>query len=254
MTEAAMLRPDSPRRAALKRLAAPVNVRLLAAAMLPIGLLLGPMIMTFLWFPVRVDPASWNAAPGTAVRVVASVDCTHRGAISLEVAAPAYLADTSPGECRVPPIAEALDQLAIAPDELWDDVLDSDKPRAELRAELKEHIASGLAPQNLMWEIKTPPGSEGSFPVTISTPGAEPLTLDIVLGNRCPPSPAEVLASDQSPIKSARVIYPPPDSERIFWTPMALFGDNQWDAGWLLTYLLAYLPVMFLARMILRIA
>jgi hypothetical protein len=203
---------------------------------------------------VRVDPASWNAAPGTTVRVVASVDCTHRGAVSLEVAAPAYLADISPGQCSVPPIAEALDQLTAAPDELWDDVLDSDKPRAELRTELKEHIASGLAPQNLMWEIKTPPGAEGSFPVTISTPGAEPLKLNIVLGNRCPPALAEVLASDQSPIKSARVIYPPTDTERIFWTPMALFGDNQWDAGWLLTYLLAYLPVMFLARMILRVA
>ena len=254
MSEAATLPADSPRRAALRRLAAPVNVRLLSAAMLPIGLLLGPMIMTFLWFPVRVDPASWNAEPGTTVRVVASVDCSHPGTVTLNTASPAYLANSSPSECTPPPIAEALDQLAAAPDELWDDVVDSDKPRAELRSALKKYIASGLEPRNVMWEIKTPPRAEGSFQVTISTSGAEPLKLNIVLGNRRPPSPREVFADAESPIRSARAIYPPPETKRIFWTPLAWLGDNQWDAGWLLTYLLAYLPVMFVVRWILRIA
>ena len=254
--EAATLPPGSPRRVALTRLAAPVNVRLLAAAMLPISLLLGPMIMTFLWFPVRVDPASWNAAPGTTVRVVASVDCSHRRPVTLQAAPPAYLADGSPTKCKLPPITEALDQLAAsdATDKLWDDVVDSDKPRPELRADLKKHIAAGLGPQNVMWEIKTPPDAEGSFPVTILTRDAPPLKLNIILGNRCPPAPSEVFADDASPIKSARVIYPPPETRRIFWTPLAWFGDNQWDAGWLLTYLLAYLPVMFCLRWILRIA
>ena len=256
MREAACLPAGSPRRVALARLTAPVNVRLLAAAMLPISLLLGPMIVTFLWFPVRVDPASWNAAPGTTVRIVASVDCSHRRPVTLQAASPAYLAKGSPTKCKLPPIAEALDQLAAAdaPDELWDDVVDSDKSRPELRAALKKHIAAGLPPQNVMWEIKTPPGAEGSFPVTILTRGAKPLELEIVLGNRCPPAPAEVIADTASPIKSARVIYPPSETRRIFWTPLAWFGNNQWDAGWLLTYLLAYLPVMFCLRWILRIA
>jgi len=258
MREASSLPVGAPRREVLTRLAAPVNVRLLAAAVLPISLLLGPMIMTFLWFPVRVDPASWNAAPGTTVRVVASVDCTHRGAVTLHAASPAYLADSSPGRCELPAIAEALDQLAAADasDELWDDVVDSDRPRDELQDALKKHIESGLGLQNVMWEIKTPPGSEGSFPVTISTRHAAPLKLQIVLGNRCPPAPTEVFADTDtaSPIKSARVIYPPPESRRIFWTPLAWFGNNQWDAGWLLTYLMAYLPVMFCFRWILRIA
>jgi hypothetical protein len=256
MREVARLPAGSPRRMALARLAAPVNVRLLAAAMLPISLLLGPMIMTFLWFPVRVDPASWNAAPGATVRVVASVDCSHRRPVTLQAASPAYLAKGSPTKCKLPPIAESLDQLAAAdaPDELWDDVVDSDKSRPELRAALKKHIAAGLPPQNVMWEIKTPPDAEGSFPVTILTRGAKPLKLEIVLGNRCPPAPAEVIADTESPIKSARVIYPPSETRRIFWTPLAWFGNNQWDAGWLLTYLLAYLPVMFCLRWILRIA
>ena len=256
MREASTLPAGSPRRVALTRIAAPVNVRLLAAAMLPISLLLGPMIMTFLWFPVRVDPASWNAAPGADVRVLASVDCSHRGAVTLEAVSPAYLGDSSPAERKLPPIAEALDRLAAADasDELWADVAHSDKPRAELRAALKKQIDAGLPPQNVMWEIKTPPGAEGSFPVTISTPGATPLKLNIVLGNRCPPAPSKVLADAASPIKSARIIYRPPETRRIFWAPLAGFGNNQWDAGWLLTYLLTYLPVMFFLRWVLRIA
>ena len=256
MGEASTLPAGSPRRAALRRLAAPVNVRLLAAAMLPISLLLGPMIMTFLWFPARVDPASWNAAPGTTVKVIAAVDCSHRGAVTLEVASPAHVADSWPPEGKLPLMAEALDQLlaADASDELWADVVDSDRPRAELRADLKKQIGAGLPPQNIWWRIKTPPGAEGSFPVTISTPGATPLKLEIVLGNRCPPASEEVLADTASPIRSAMVDYPPPKARRIFWTPLAMFGNNQWDAGWLLTYLLAYLPVMFFLRWILRIA
>jgi len=114
----------------------------------------------------------------------------------------------------------------------------------------KKYIDAGNPPQNIWWKIKAPPAAEGSFPVTLSTPGASPLKLNIVLGNRCPPAPAEVLADIESPIKSARVIYPPPETRRIFWTPLAWFGNNLWDAGWLLTYLLVYLPVMFFLRWI----
>ena len=255
-TEASTLPPASPRRVALARLVAPVNVRLLAAAMLPISLLLGPMIMTFLWFPVRVDPASWNAAPGTVVTVKAVVDCSHRGAITLKAASPAYVTDSWPPEGKLPAITEALERLAAtgASDELWADVVDSDKPPDELRAALKKYIDAGIPPQNIWWKIKAPPAAEGSFPVAIATPGASPLKLNIVLGNRCPPAPAEVFADIESPIKAARVIYPPPETRRIFWTPLAWFGNNLWDAGWLLTYLLVYLPVMFFLRWILRIA
>jgi len=254
MTEAAGLPADSPRREALKSVAAPVNVRLLGAAMLPIGLLLGPMILMFLWFPVRVDPASWNAAPGTPVRVVASVDCSYDGAVKLSPQAPAYMSDTSPAECAPPPVAAALEQLVKAPEELWREIIDSEKPVSQLRAELTDRLTAGLEPQNVMWEIKTPSGAQGVFPVSISTRGADPLVLNIVLGDRCPPEPTEVFADGSAPVRSARVIYPPPATKRFFWTPLAWLGDNQWDAGWLITYLLAYLPVMFCLRWILRIA
>ncbi len=258
MKEAARLPDGSPRKAALKRVAAPVNVRLLAAAMLPIGLLLGPMIMMFMWFPIRVDPASWNAAPGSTVRIVASIDSSSSSSVTLSPQAPAHLADSSPAQCTTPRIAEALAQLAAAPDELWKDLVDSDRPIEQLRAELKERIASGeLGPAKVMWEVKTPPEAEGVFPVSISAPGArEPLEMNFVLGDSNPPGAIEFVSVDlaSAPIISARVIYPPPKTKRFFWTPLVWLQDNQWDAGWLLTYLLAYLPVMFCLRWILRIA
>ena len=63
--EAASLRKNSLRRAALLRLAAPVQMRLVAAAMVPIGILLGPMILSIVWLAERMDPAKWNAPPGS---------------------------------------------------------------------------------------------------------------------------------------------------------------------------------------------
>ena len=185
---------------------------------------------------------------------IVSTTRLYGGTVTLSPPAPAYLADSSPATSTPPPIAAALKKLTAGPDELWKDVVDSDKPIDKLRAELNEHIASGLGPSKVMWEIKTPADAEGVFPVTISTNPDQVLTLNIVLGDTAPPSPSEVFAGGSSPLKSARVIYPPPEGKRFFWTPLAWLTDNQWDAGWLLTYLLAYLPVMFCLRWILRIA
>jgi len=256
MSQAADLPVDSPRRAALRAAAAPVNVRMLAAAMLPIGLLLGPMIMTFLWFPARVDPASWNAPPGSTVTVYASVDCSHRQAVTLTTSSPGSVIDSWPDGGKLPEIAKTLDRLASVDtsDKIWGYVDSSDRSRSQLQADLKKQLSDGLQPQDIWWKIKTPSDFDGSFTVTVSTEGCSPMELDVVLGNSCPPAPSEVTGPDESPIRSLRVKYPAPRARRIFWTPLAWFGDNQWDPGWLLTYLAAYLPVMFLTRWILRVA
>ncbi len=76
--QAAVLPAGSRRRLALTSLAGGVQGRVFVAALVPLCLLLGPMIMTFLWFPARVDPASWNASPGAAVNVVATLDSGFR--------------------------------------------------------------------------------------------------------------------------------------------------------------------------------
>ena len=111
LREARGLPDPSPRRLALTRLAATVNPRLLAAAMLPLGILLGPMVMMFLWFPARVDPASWNAGPGAAVSVVATVESSFRGPVAISLDEPLRLDEASPASRTLPPIEETLQSL-----------------------------------------------------------------------------------------------------------------------------------------------
>jgi len=261
MAQAAGLPRQSPRRGAIMRLAAPVNVRLLAAAMLPISLLLGPMIMTFLWFPARVDPASWNASPESAVEVFAAVDPGFQDPVTLEVARPASLDESSPASCTARPVRRTLEEFleelrqpGAADERPWEDIVGAGKSREELAASLEAYLAAGVPPQPVRWVIRTPEGVAGSFPVTVAAGDSPPVKLNIVVGDRCPPAAAEVDGPAASPIRSARIVYPPPETKRIFWAPLAWLGNGQWDAGWLLTYLIAYLPVMFLSRWILRIA
>jgi len=258
--QAASLHRDSPRRTAIMRLVAPVNVRLLAAAMMPISLLLGPMIMTFLWFPARVDPASWSASPGSAVRVVATVDSSFLESITLQVASPARLAESSPTSRKVPPVRPTLEEFrkelrnTEADDGELRAVVGADRPREELVASLTAYLDAEVPPQPVMWEVRTPEETAGRFAVTVAAGDRPTVELNIVVGDRHPPAPAEVDGGGASPIRSARIVYPPPETKRIFWAPLALLGNDQWDAGWLLTYLIAYLPVMFALRWALRIA
>lgn len=57
---AAKLPVGSPRRVGLQRAAAGIPGRVLAAGFVPLALILGPMVLMFLWFQERMDPASWN--------------------------------------------------------------------------------------------------------------------------------------------------------------------------------------------------
>jgi hypothetical protein len=79
-------------------------------------------------------------------------------------------------------------------------------------------------------------------------------------------------------IRSVSVTYPPPDHKRVFWAPLDWLALPEWnaadglsgalakpynwvranlpfwDAGWLILYLIVYLPVMFAARWVLKVA
>jgi len=258
--EAAALPRQSSRRAALARTAGPVNVRLLAAAILPIALLLGPMVMTFLWFYDRVDPASWNAEPGTAVSVVANVDSTFGQPLTMSVAAPARLAGSTPASQAIEPVRSTLETLLAemrggpgAGERPWRDVVGSDRSREELCADLEAYLAAAPAEQGVRWEVKTPADAAGRFDVTVKAGDAPPVRLSIVTGDRFPPAPGEVAGDSTSPIRSVKIVYPAPEKTRIFWAPLAAMGNDRWDAGWLAVYLLAYLPMMFGLRWILRV-
>jgi hypothetical protein len=71
-------------------------------------------------------------------------------------------------------------------------------------------------------------------------------------------------------VKGLRVVYPKPKTEPVFWRPFGWLGGQTtgaphagtsvasrlaaWDAGWLWLYVLAYLPVLFIARAAMKVA
>jgi hypothetical protein len=84
------------------------------------------------------------------------------------------------------------------------------------------------------------------------------------LGDDFPPAPTILTAKDNSPIRQIQVIYPKPKTEPLFWRPFAALAGHDHipfagklavlDTGWLWLYILAYLPALFLFRVLLRVA
>ena len=256
---AAALPRSCPRRLAIARLTAPVHARTLGAAFVPLAILLGPMIMAFVWFRGRVDVASWNAPAGTAVSVVAAVDSNLRTPVTCSAQPPLRLDELSQAAQTLPPIRETLRDLldkwrsGSAATRPWEVELAAGLPQATPDA-LEAYLRAGVPPQNVMWKLRPPPDAAGRFAVTVTAGDAAPVSLNVVLGDRHPPAPSEARGAASSPIRSVRIVYPSPGRERVFWAPLAFVGKPHWDAGWLLTYLIAYLPVMYLLRWLLKVA
>jgi len=281
--EATKLPEGSPRRAAMLQLAAPVQARIMGAAMLPLAIILGPMIMSFLWLPERVDPASANASTGAVVYLTATVDGEHLEAVTCDAASPLRLDPVTPAAQSIPPIRPALERLrkrwrepSDLSDQPWEVRAAATAARESMLADLDAYLARGIPPQILSWTIRTPPDSPGRFSVRLSSGEAEPMHVDLVLGNAHPPEPKQDLGDGKGPIQVVRAADPQTSirqvqvvyrnektrEDQVFWRPLRALrwpvlqrtGWTRWDAGWLLTYIAVYVPVMLLLRFVLRIA
>jgi phosphohistidine swiveling domain-containing protein/uncharacterized membrane protein (DUF106 family) len=264
----------SPRWNALAALAAPVQMRITLATFVPLAVLLGPMVMSVAWMPERIDPAAWNPRPGAVAHVTAAVCGEFLAPVTLTHDAELALDATTPAAQVLPPIRATLEDLLGK----WREASDlSTKPwevervatltREETPADLAEFLKGEIPPQNLVWTLHTPDDRSGRFTVALAHEGAAPLRVHIVLGDRYPPEfradlgdgkgPVQVMrpADGVSPIRMVKVVYVEPKTQggRAFWTPMAALGWP-WDAGWLLLYIVVYLPAMLLCRWTLRLA
>ena len=266
--EAFKLPKGCPRDKALLRLARPVQVRILLASLVPMAVLLGPMIMTFMWFPPRVDLPAWNLPPGTPVDVVATVQNERRekkdgpiiplrDPVVLAVPSPLTIDGTSPAAQKAPPIRETLEahlaKLRKATDlsQLpWEVQQAAEHWRDQEIKDLDAYLKDRVEPQSFTWKVRTPENTAGRWPLTVKVASAQQ-TIDVVLGDAYPPAPAEILGDPNSPIVSVKVVYPKSDDKKreAFFTPIGHF-----DWGWLGVYLLAYLPVMFGFRAALKVA
>ena len=91
-----------------------------------------------------------------------------------------------------------------------------------------------------------------------------PVVADVVLGDEYPPTPRRMAGPAGSPVRELRVVYPKPRHKPAFWMPLASVAGRApapWvarlaaiDIGWLWLYILVYLPTLFLARRVLKVA
>jgi hypothetical protein len=125
------------------------------------------------------------------------------------------------------------------------------------QADQKAFLADGAVQANT-WLVCCPPGTAGSFTVEAllgdAAKPAEKLTATIVLGDAAPPAATDVQAAPGSALRSLRLVYRGPAQKKVFWAPLAWAGLPHFELGWLWVYLLVYLPAMFAARWLLRVA
>ena len=264
--EADTLPADCPRRMALLARAAPVQLRTLLAALVPVGMLLGPMVMPFVWFRDRVDPAAWNAPPGAPVQVVAYVDADCAQPVRIMVPAGVTLDETTPQAVTPPPIRPTLERLLTlyrqAPGgaAAWELKVGPDLPAEKAAADLAGYLATGIPAQPVRWALTLPPRFSGRFPITVFVGPAPPVTAQVVLGDDFPPASRIVAGAGE--IRQVQIVYPRANQKPVFWRPLAWLGNgiplagklSAWDAGWVWLYILAYLPVLFVLRAVLRVA
>lgn len=236
---------DTPRLREAKARGGPgVPARLFGAAMVPLAVLLGPLVMLFFWLPARVDPASASPPPGSDVTVVAKVDSDFRGPVLLAAAEPLTLDESTPAAQQLAPIREALTPLLSDPTAL------AALKRPNIEADLRRYLQH-LPAQALMWRLRSSPTADGRFAVTLAA-GQASVQLPIVLGARAAPAVRDVTLGSNI-LRAATIVYPKPPPGTPFFSPLARLGYPGLDIGWLGVYLLTYLPTMLLLRRILRL-
>jgi pyruvate,water dikinase len=263
LTDNARLRVARDRSPAFPAQASGVRGRMLAASMVPLAVLLGPMVMTFFWIPARLDPASANPRPGAEAHVVATVDGEHLGPFELVADPGLILAEETSAVQAAPPLRATLEKLharwsepAEARNVSWDLRAAAARSREGLLTDLADYLRHPMPLRDLRWTIVTPPGRAERYGVRLESGDSTPIQISIGVGDAHPPTPREFVGPPGHPVRQVRVSYSvrkTPEDE-IFWMPAkGLFGWS-WDPGWLGAYLAAYLPLMMIFRRLLRVA
>jgi pyruvate,water dikinase len=220
---------------------------------------LGPMILTILWMPQRLDPAAWNADPGGIVTVTADLDGEYQGPVTCTVTDPLALEDTTPTTQTLPSIRATLEDLRSEwqqntdlSDYPWQLQKAGEQAQTFLLASLNAYLTAGVPPQKLTWMIRVPEDAAGHYPINFIVDGQTTEELILAFGNRKPPTQKKV-NSYHNPLIRVEAIYPRPLKQRYFWTPLLAIGGPAWDFGWLGVYIFSYLLVMLIFKRILHI-
>ncbi|MDA3961399.1 MAG: PEP-utilizing enzyme [Planctomycetota bacterium] len=244
--------------------AAGVQGRLAAAAFAPLALALGPLVMIFLWLPLRVDPAAWSKPPGSSVVVRASVPSESTAGLSLRVAgsgAPEPMLHLARGQesyRELQPLAEPLRAFRVELQaDRGDDQLDwslaavAASQRQALIDGLDALLAGPMPVQTVQWHLDSVPGRSGAAELLIEDGTGVVTRASVVLGDAEAPAPTVVLPDAASAVTELSVVARGRtlEDDRV----PAFFSVFDIDIGWLGVYLLAYLPAMLLTKRALRV-
>ena len=196
------------------------------------------------------------------MQVVALINSDLRKPVTLFRAAPLEIdgAATPPAQ-TLRPIKETLvrprDQMKVAtpaPDKAGAvaDWARGEVAREAALASLEAYLKADIPPQPLRWSIRTPPGVQGRFPLTVTAARRRSSGDDHPRPRRRPPRrPRRWTARQGPPSGRSRSITRRSTPARTSGRRSAGCGPS--GSGWSL-YLLAYLPVMFGLRAALRVA
>jgi hypothetical protein len=252
-------------RALIQSLVTPIPLRSFMASLLPIGVLLGPMVLPFIWFAQRIDPRAPSAPAGSAVQIVASIDSAWDRPITLRVPTNVTIDAATAATRTLPPIRPTLEHLlrlyrqpGAQPQRAWELELAPDPQRAAAD-DLEAYLEAGIPPQGLTWLIRPPAGFSGRLKFSVEAAG-EAAPIEVVIGDTDPPSTQQY--TGEGVIRSLKVVYPKPTTEASFLRPLGWVGSDsalaqrlgRFDLGWIGLYIVVYLPALLAARAILKVA
>jgi pyruvate,water dikinase len=257
LTKEAMSLPEkSPRRVALLAAAKPGQSRPMAAAFVPLAVLLGPLVIIFMWLQGAIDPMLTVARPGETVRVMATVQGDFVKPLTLEPGEGLSLIDAASATQTIPPVREALLELRSKwrPSDLasqpWEVRTAARAAGQQMLADLDAFLAGEMKPQQVAWSMVA--GDKDRLAEAVVVADGVRIPVSIAIGESTPPQ-TTIFVGDAASIQEVKVMYPlRPETQQIFWQPLKFMGW-EWDAGWLGVYILAYVPAMFAAKFGLRI-
>ena len=231
--EAASLPSNSKRADALQLILRSVHWRVIGTAFVPVGLLLGVFIFSFLWLKERIDRP--NPLPGSTARITAQINANFREPITLAVGPPLHL-DSSPNTRSVAPIREALERLASQ----------NRLSEPEL-ADLGRFLDRGVPPQTFVWLVRS--DVAGSFPVSFLLGNRPPVHQRVVFGDHLPPPDDQAIPDH--PLQFVKV--QAEDSKKIFSNHEAKIPILNRQMTWPWIYLGAYLSIWVVLRRSLKL-
>jgi len=194
-------------------------------------------------------------------QVVAMVDSNWGGPVEVHVPGQFVLDGSTAPVRTLPPIKKTLERLltlyhqpTTPPEgEPWELTIAPDLARQQTIEDLEAYLKGGIPSQPVSWRVLPPENFIGSFLVSVSA-GGKAVEARVVVGPS--QAPAATSATGAGNVKELKVVYAKSAEQKVFWRPLAFVGGRigEWDIGWVWLYIVAYLPVLFGFRWLLKVA